>query len=162
MEELPDLFFFASDEKAVKLFSLNGLKDVKKMEKLRDRMISGLLMIEGTKLNGASIDSVKRLCNNINITFNGIEADTLLRHLDEKGIEVSTGSACHSFKLEPSHVIKAIGATTESALGTIRLSISKYTTQEEIDNTIYYTKKIVEILRSLKLKNKIKNGKLKN
>ncbi len=121
--------------------------DIKKMKHQRDNMIKHLLSIQDTKLNGSQ---EKRLPNNVNISFKGIEAETLLNHLSEHGIMASMGSACKSHTLHPSHVLRAIGLDEELALGTIRLTLSKYTTDNEIKHAIKTIKSIVQSLRSLR------------
>jgi len=121
-------------------------KDIEKMKELRGKLIDSLLEIPDTRLNGSK---EKRLCNNVNISFNFIEGESLLMKLDDKGIAVSTGSACSSQSLDPSHVLLAIGLKHEIAHGSIRFTLSKYTTQEEIDYVIKEVKKAVEELREL-------------
>jgi cysteine desulfurase len=115
------------------------------IKKLRDRLIKKVLEIPDTFLNG----SKERLCNNANITFKHIEGEALLMHLDMKGISVSTGSACSSRTLEPSHVLLALGLKHEEAHGSIRFTLSKYTTEKEIDYTVSELKKIVKKLREI-------------
>jgi len=139
-ENIPGIVGFA---KAVKIADK---KDVKKMEKLRDRLIEGALEIEDSWLNG---DRKKRLCNNVNLSFKYIEGEALGGYLDTKGICSSTGSACSSTNLKPSHVLTAIGLKPEEAHGSIRLTLSKYTTEKEIDYTIKQLKKIVKKLRRM-------------
>jgi len=118
---------------------------IKHMEKLRDYMITEVSKkIKHTKLNGPEDN---RLCNNINISFKFIEGESLLYHLDSKGIAVSTGSACSSQSLRPSHVLTAIGLPHKIAHGSIRFSLSRHTTKQEIDYTI---KKLVEVVNSLR------------
>jgi len=122
-------------------------KHIKHMTKLRDKLINGILKeIPHTRLNGPK---EKRLCNNANISFEFIEGESLLMRLDDKGIEVSTGSACSSKSLDPSHVLLAIGLKHEIAHGSIRFSLSKYTTEEEIDYTIKILKEEVKALREM-------------
>jgi len=129
--------------KAVKL----GKKShIKKMKKMRDYFIEQILKIPDTKLNGPKD---KRLCNNINISFRYIEGESIGSYLDSKGICTSTGSACSSHTLEPSHVIMAISDNPEIAHGSIRFSISKYTTKQELDFTIKHIKKTVKKLRKI-------------
>ncbi|MFH1511008.1 MAG: cysteine desulfurase family protein [Candidatus Woesearchaeota archaeon] len=118
-------------------------EDIDGMTKLRDRLISELLKIDCTRLNG----STNRLCNNANITFEFIEGEAMLMMLNDKGIAVSTGSACTSKSLAPSHVLTAIGLSPELCHGSIRFTLSKYTTQEEIDYTIKAVKDVVAKLR---------------
>jgi cysteine desulfurase len=129
--------------KAVKIASNS---DVKNMVKLRDYLIEEILKIPNTKLNGAR---EKRLCNNINISFNNIEGESIGGYLDSYGICSSTGSACSSHSLEISHVLKAIKLSDLQANTSIRLSLSKYNTNEEIDYTLEILKKVVEKLRKI-------------
>lgn len=122
-------------------------KDIKRMEKLRDNFINAVeKSIKDVKLNGSR---KQRLCNNISFSFKFIEGESLLTHLDFEGIAVSTGSACASGSLEPSHVLLAIGLKHEIAHGTIRFTISKYTAEKEIEYTVAKLKKIVEKLRGI-------------
>lgn len=121
-------------------------KDVKKMEKLRDYLIEQILKIPNVKLNGPR---QKRLCNNINISFINIEGEAIGGYLENEGIYTSTGSACASHSLEASHVLKAIGLSPQEANSSLRISISKYTTQEEVNYTMEKLVKIVEKLRRI-------------
>jgi len=130
--------------KAVKIAS-NG--DVKDMMKLRDYFISEILKVPNTKLNGSSGE--RRLCNNINICFHNIEGEAIGSFLNSKGIFTSTGSACSSKSLDPSHVLMALGLTPLEANSSVRLSISKFTTREEVDYVISELKKTVEKLRKM-------------
>lgn len=139
-ENVPGIVGFG---KSVKIADNN---DVKKMEKLRNYMIEKILEIPKTEINGAR---EKRLCNNINICFNNIEGESIGSFLNSKGIFTSTGSACSSHSLEPSHVILALGKTPLQANSSVRISISKYTTKEEADYFIEELKKIVEKLRKI-------------
>jgi len=116
------------------------------MEKFRDKLIKELLKIPETMLNG---HKSKRLCNNVNVGFKFIEGEALLLHLDSKGIAASTGSACSSKNLEPSHVLLALGLLPEEAHGSLRLTLSKYTTEKEIDYAIKNIKEVVENLRKI-------------
>lgn len=128
-----------------------SLRDFEKNKKqitiLRDYTINELLKIKNTTLNGAKGD--KRLFNNINITFDFIEGEAILMHLDMYGIAVSTGSACSSKSLKPSHVLTSLGKTPEQCHGSIRITLSKYTTKKELDFFINKMKKVVETLRKL-------------
>ncbi len=120
---------------------------VKHMKKLRDMLITQVLNeIHKVKLNG---HPEKRLCNNANFTFYGIEGEALLMRLDARGIACSTGSACSSHKLQPSHVLLAIGLKPEEAHGSLRLTIGRQNTEEEIEYTIDALKEEVEALRKL-------------
>lgn len=139
-ENIPGIVGFATSVKIAK----NSY--VRKMQKLRDRLIKGILKIPHTKLNGPKKN---RLANNINISFENIEGEAIGGYLDAYQICSSTGSACSSSKLEPSHVLKAIGLSNMQANSSIRLSISKYTTKKEIDYTIKVLEKVVEKLRKI-------------
>ncbi|MCK9568059.1 cysteine desulfurase [Candidatus Pacearchaeota archaeon] len=121
-------------------------KNVEKMTNLRDKIIEGILRIPNTKLNGSR---TKRLCNNVNVTFNNIEGESIGGYLENEGICTSTGSACASHSLETSHVLKALGLTPLQANSSIRISISKYTTEEEVNFLLSVLPKIVEKLRRM-------------
>ena len=116
------------------------------MSKKRDRLIDGLLKIERTRLNGSRTD---RLCGNVNISVEGVEGESLLLSLDLKGICASSGSACTSGSLDPSHVLLALGLPHEVAHGSLRLSISDETTDEDIDYILEVVPEVVEKLRSM-------------
>lgn len=117
-----------------------------KIQALRDRLIKGLQEIEHSALNG---DAVNRLPGNVNFCFEGIEGESLLLLLDEKGIAASSGSACTSGDLDPSHVLLAIGRPHEVAHGSLRLTLSEENTAEEVDYMIREIKKIVVYLRDI-------------
>ncbi|MCK9595965.1 cysteine desulfurase [Candidatus Pacearchaeota archaeon] len=121
-------------------------KNVEKMIKLRDRLINGILKIPNTRLNGSG---KQRLCNNVNISFNNVEGESIGGYLETFGICTSTGSACASHSLETSHVLKAIGLMPVQANSSIRMSISKYTTEEEIDYVLKVIPGIIEKLRRM-------------
>lgn len=126
------------------------IADEKQMEyvrKLRDRLIKGILSrVSSSQLNGSP---ERRLPDNVNISFHFVEGESILLHLDMKGIAVTTGSACFSRSLEPSHVLMAMGFTHELAHGSVRYSISKFNSEEEIDYTIEATNEVVESLRKI-------------
>ena len=122
-------------------------KDVEKMKERRDKLIEGILKIENVRLNGPLGD--ERLCNNINVSFNNIEGEAVGGYLEQKGIMTSTGSACASHSLESSHVLKAIGLLPVQANSSIRISISKFTTDEEVDYFLEVLPGIVNKLRRL-------------
>jgi cysteine desulfurase len=122
-------------------------RDVKNMKKMRDYFIGEMLEVADVKLNGASGD--ERLCNNINLSFSNIEGEAIGSFLNAKGIFTSTGSACSSKKLESSHVLTALGLNHLEANSSVRFSISKYTTKEEIDYGIQELKKTIEKLRKM-------------
>ena len=117
-----------------------------KVSALRDRLIAGLSRIEHARLNG---DPQKRLPGNVNFVFEGIEGESLLLLLDDKGIAASSGSACTSGSLDPSHVLLAIGLPHEVAHGSLRLSLDESMTEEEIDYIIDTVPEIVAYLRDI-------------
>lgn len=124
-----------------------NIEEQEKQKSLRDYFIERVLWeIDNTHLNG---HPQKRLANNISISFNFIEGESLMLLLDNFGIGVSTGSACASTSLEPSHVLLAIGLNHETAHGTIRFTISKETTKEDLDYTIEKLKVCVDKLRAM-------------
>ncbi len=124
-----------------------GLEEnTKKVTVLRDRLIEGLSKIPHCALNG---DRVSRLPGNVNFCFEGIEGESLLLLLDAKGICASSGSACTSGSLDPSHVLLAIGRPHEVAHGSLRLSLSERNTEEEIDYMLEEIPKVVEYLRGI-------------
>ncbi len=121
-------------------------KNAKYVSALRDKLIAGLSTIEHSVVNG---DTVNRLPGNVNMCFEGIEGESLLLLLDMKGIEASSGSACTSGSLDPSHVLLAIGLPHEVAHGSLRLSICEENTEEEIDYIIKCVPEVVEYLRGM-------------
>ncbi len=114
------------------------------IQKKRDRLIEGLGKIEHSALNG---DVTCRLPGNVNYCFEGIEGESLLLLLDDKGIAASSGSACTSGSLDPSHVLLAIGRVHDVAHGSLRLSIDESITDEDVEYMITATKEVVEYLR---------------
>ncbi|MBQ9135115.1 MAG: cysteine desulfurase NifS [Lachnospiraceae bacterium] len=121
-------------------------KNNAKIVKMRDKLIEGLSEIPHSVLNG---DKEKRLCSNVNFCFEGIEGESLLLLLDDKGICASSGSACTSGSLDPSHVLLAIGRPHEIAHGSLRLSLSEENTMEEAEYIIEAVKEVVAYLRKL-------------
>ena len=121
-------------------------KNTEKVSALRDKLIDGLSQIPHSVLNG---DREKRLPSNVNFCFEGIEGESLLLLLDDKGICASSGSACTSGSLDPSHVLLAIGRVHDIAHGSLRLSLSEETIEEEIEYTIKSVKEVVEYLRKM-------------
>ena len=113
---------------------------------LRDRLMEGLLAIPHTALNG---DAVRRLPGNVNVCFEGIEGESLLLMLDEKGIAASSGSACTSGSLDPSHVLLALGRPHEVAHGSLRLSLTGSNTMEEVEYILSVLPGIVSYLREM-------------
>ncbi len=117
-----------------------------KVSALRDKLISGLSKIPHSALNG---DPVHRLPGNVNLCFEGIEGESLLLLLDAKGICASSGSACTSGSLDPSHVLLSIGRPHEVAHGSLRLSLCEWNTEEEVDIILQEVPRIVEYLRNM-------------
>jgi cysteine desulfurase len=123
-------------------------KDFEKMEELRNKLIEGILdSIPDTKLNGPKGNV--RLVNNVNISFSNVEGEAIGGYLENKGVFVSTGSACMSNTLSSSHVLKAIGLSDLEQNSSIRFSLSKYTTEKEIDYVLKKLPKIIKKLRRL-------------
>ena len=116
------------------------------MTALRDRLIEGLRQIPHSKLNG---DPVKRLPGNVNFCFEGIEGESLLLLLDDRGIAASSGSACTSGSLDPSHVLLAMGIPHEVAYGSLRLTLSPEITEADIDKTVRDVTEVVAYLRDI-------------
>ena len=117
-----------------------------KVSALRDKLIAGLSKIPHSALNG---DPVHRLPGNVNFCFEGIEGESLLLLLDAKGICASSGSACTSGSLDPSHVLLAIGRPHEVAHGSLRLSLCEWNTEEEVDIILQEVPRVVEYLRNM-------------
>ena len=142
-ENLPGIVsMVAALEDATK--DLQGYKE--RLSPLRDRLIDGLFEIPYSDLNG---DREKRLPAAVNFCFEGIEGESLLLLLDDKGIQASSGSACTSGSLDPSHVLLAIGRPHEVAHGSLRLSLSDDVTTEEVDYIIKSVKEVVTYLRDM-------------
>ena len=135
----------ASMAAALKEMASNTEENAEKLKKHRDRLIEGLKEIPHSALNG---DPVKRLPGNVNFCFEGIEGESLLLLLDDKGIEASSGSACTSGSLDPSHVLLAIGRIHDVAHGSLRLSIGEDLTDEDTEYIISSVRDTVEYLRS--------------
>ena len=133
--------------KAAQILSHEGEKENQRLRHLRDTLIHDILVkIKGTKLNG---DPTKRLANNVNVSIFGIEGESMVLELDYHGIAVSTGSACSSRTLEPSHVLLAIGLSHERAHGSLRISLGRFTKEDDIKKTIIILAKVVKKLRSI-------------
>lgn len=120
-------------------------KETKRQQALRDKLINGVLKIEDCVLNG---HPTKRLPNNANFSFKFIEGESLVLMLNDRGIAASTGSACSSKSLEPSHVLLAIGLKPEDAHGSLRLTIGKETTDKDVD---YVLKVLPDIIKKLRI-----------
>jgi cysteine desulfurase len=132
---------------AARLAALNFDEENNRVKKLRDRLQEGLLAkISNARLNG---DPMSRLPNTLNIGFEFVEGEAILLRLDEKGICASSGSACTSGSLEPSHVLRAMGVPFTAVHGSIRFSLSRYNTEQEIDYVLEVLPSIIEFLRSM-------------
>lgn len=121
-------------------------ENARKVTALRDKLIRGLTAIPHTVLNG---DAVRRLPGNVNVCFEGIEGESLLLMLDAKGIAASSGSACTSGSLDPSHVLLALGRPHEVAHGSLRLSLSHCNTDADVDHILSVVPGVVEYLRNM-------------
>jgi len=121
-------------------------KESKRLSKLRNKLIKEVLKIKSSHLNG---HPKNRLANNVNFSFDFVEGESLLMQLDMDGIACSTGSACSSFKLEPSHVLLATGLRPEQAHGSLRVSLGRFTTEKEINQLIKVLPKIVQKIRAI-------------
>ncbi len=117
-----------------------------KVTALRDKLIAGLSQIPHSSLNG---DPVHRLPGNVSFCFEGIEGESLLLMLDMQGVCASSGSACTSGSLDPSHVLLAIGRVHDVAHGSLRLSLCEYNTEEEVDHILAVVPQVVQTLRSM-------------
>ena len=124
----------------------NMAENAAKVTALRDRLIDGLLQVPHTALNG---DREHRLPGNVNVCFEGIEGESLLLLLDDAGICASSGSACTSGSLDPSHVLLAIGRPHEVAHGSLRLSLCEENTDEDVDHILREVPRVVEYLRNM-------------
>jgi cysteine desulfurase len=143
-ENVPGIIGMA---KALELAQADRVKESSRLEVLRNKLIEGILStIPRTRLNG---DKEQRLPNNVNISFMDIEGEALLLYLDAAGIYVSTGSACTSASLDPSHVILALGFPYEVAHGSMRFSLGHSTTEKDIDFVLKTLPPLVETLRSI-------------
>ncbi len=132
--------------KAIELATGEIEESSKTLLEMRERLIKGLLKIPKTLLNG---HPTQRLANNVNITFEYIEGESLLLLLNAKGIFASTGSACNSSSLEPSHVLTACGVPHEIVHGSLRLSLGKMNTEKDVDRVLEVLPEIVQKLRNM-------------
>ena len=139
-ENVPGIIGFA---KAIELIDRSKNE---RLKKLRDRLIDGLLKIPNSRLNGSQEE---RSPANVNISFLNAEGESILLNLDMEGIAASTGSACTSGSLEPSHVLSAMGLPPEECHGSVRFTLGRQTTAEEIDKIILVMRNIVEKLRKM-------------
>ena len=129
---------------ALKEAAANMSSNAAKMQAMRDRLISGLEEVPHSALNG---DRESRLPGNVNFCFEGVEGESILLLLDDKGIQASSGSACTSGSLDPSHVLLAIGRVHDVAHGSLRLTIGEDITEEQVDYIIQSVKEVIEYLR---------------
>jgi len=132
--------------KAIELATAESEESNKTLLKLRDRLVEGLLKIPKTHLNG---HPMQRLANNVNITFEYIEGESLLLLLNAKGIFASTGSACNSSSLEPSHVLTSCGVPHEIVHGSLRLSLGSMNSEKDVDRVLEVLPDIVQRLRNM-------------
>lgn len=143
-ENVPGIVGFA---KALEIAQKEKRSESKRVAELKDKLLNGLRdKISNIIING---DLKKRLPNNVNISFLGVEGESMLLHLDSKGICASTGSACSSHSLEPSHVIKALGLSDEASHGSLRFSLGRHTTKEDIEKVLKELPIIVKSLRAI-------------
>lgn len=143
-ENVPGIVGFG---RAVELAQQEMSEEGERLTHLRDKLIAGLLeRIDHTRLNG---HPVTRLPNNVNISVDYIEGESMCLNLDLEGICASTGSACSSQSLEPSHVLLAMGLSPEQAHGSLRFSLGKWTTEDEIERVLDVLPKIVAKLRAI-------------
>ncbi len=119
-------------------------EEASQLRRLRDRLIDELTRLDGAHLNGHRTD---RLPGNVNLSFEGTDSESLLLALDFQGVAASSGSACTSGSLEPSHVLSAIGLSPEIAAGTVRLTLGRWTTSQDVDDLLTI---FPEVLRSLR------------
>lgn len=143
-ENIPGIVGFG---RAAELMAENFERDVSHMSRLRDELISGFERIPYSIINGPRGD--RRSPANVSCSFKGIEGESMTLHLDLHGISVATGSACSTTKLEPSHVLTAIGLKPAIAHGAIRFTLSRYNTEEEINYTLSVVPRVVEQLRRI-------------
>ena len=133
--------------KALEIAQKNRKAEAERLVPLREALIKGLQkVITKTRLNG---HATERLPNNVNMSFMDVEGEALLLYLDAQGVYASTGSACTSASLDPSHVILALGLPYEVAHGSLRFSLGRSTTQEDIDYVIEVLPALVQKLRAL-------------
>ena len=142
-ENIPSIVSMAA---ALEESCKNMQENANKLSRMRDRLIEGLSKIPHARLNG---DRERRVPGTVNFCFEGIEGESLLLMLDMNGIEASSGSACTSGSLDPSHVLLAIGLPHEIAHGSLRLSLSEYNTEEDVDHILATVPGVVTYLRNM-------------
>lgn len=131
--------------KALELLGLDLEEKGNRISSLRDRLITKLLEVPDSRINGAPGEH--RLPNNVNISFKEVDGESLLLNLDLKGVMASSGSACTSGAIDESHVLKAMGVGKKYSKGSLRLTLSQYTTEEEVDETAQIIKETISTLR---------------
>ncbi|KAA0005102.1 MAG: cysteine desulfurase [Thermoplasmata archaeon] len=136
----PNMPAIAGFAKAVELMKE---EHIQKMKRMQQYLIKNLLSIEDSRLNG----SMKRVCNNVNVSFKGVEGEAILMMANQKGLIIRTGSACYSPELKPSYVILAIGGSMEDANSSTRITISRMNTMEEMEKAYEILKDVIERLR---------------
>jgi len=147
---IPGIAGFA---KAVEIAKEEMPKEIERETKLRDKIIHTVLNnIEDSYLNG---HTSQRLPNNVNLGFRFIEGESIVLDLDGEGIATSTGSACSSKSLEPSHVLLAIGLKPEEAHGSLRATVGRFTTEDDVD---YFLEKLPPIIERLRKMSPLKKG----
>ena len=124
---------------------INGRSE--RISALRDRLVAGLLEISGSRLNGGISP---RLCGNVNVSFSGVEGESLVLGLDIRGVCASSGSACSSGNELPSHVLRAMGVPEDMLKGSLRLTLSEFNTADEVETAIRAVRETVETLRELR------------
>lgn len=142
-ENVPGIIGLA---KAIELATADIPGKIARLTPLRDKLIDGILKIDQTRLNG---DRTQRLCGNVNVSIVGVEGESLLLMLDNAGIAASSGSACTSGSLDPSHVLLSLGLKHEVAHGSLRLSFGEEFTEADVDYILEVIPKVVERLRSM-------------
>ena len=142
-ENVPGIIGIA---KALELATADIPGKIAKLTPLRNKLIDGILKIDQTRLNG---DRDQRLCGNVNVSIVGIEGESLLLTLDHYGIQASSGSACTSGSLDPSHVLLSLGLIHEVAHGSLRLTFSEDLTEEDVDYILEVLPEIVTKLRNM-------------
>jgi cysteine desulfurase len=143
-ENIPGIVGFG---KAAEIAMQEMTEEAEHLTALRDKLIDGLLSrIDDIRLNG---HPTQRLPNNVNVSVRYVEGESMLLNLDMEGIAASTGSACSSGTLEPSHVLLALGLSHEEAHGSIRLSLGRYTTENDIDRVLEVLPRVVSKLRAM-------------
>lgn len=142
-ENIPGVVGFA---KAAELGCAEMKTEMERQKKLREHLVDNILKIDESWLNGSR---EKRLADNANFCFRGVEGESIVLHLDAKGVAASTGSACSSKSLEPSHVLLALGLKPEDAHGSLRLTMGIHTTKADVDYVIKILPPIIENLRKI-------------